>query len=122
MFTITGRIYTINIISEKKIQIVLKKQSRGKQVLIAIEVFGKWKYEADKLKLKKGDKISGTVFVNANMYKGKFYNDIYFERISVNAEKPQKPNNVKTETDIFFGQYGVSGKVLINEQTGKPYF
>jgi hypothetical protein len=119
MFTITGRIYTINIISEKKIQIVLKKQIRGKQVLIAIEVFGKWKYEADKLKLKKGDKITGVVFVNANIYKGKFYNDIYFESISAYSEKSE---NETKQKETLFGEYGISGKVLIDEKTGKPYF
>jgi hypothetical protein len=122
MFLITGRIYTINIVSEKKIQIVLKKQSRGKQVLLAIEVFGKWKYEADRLKLKKNDKISAVLFIQANIYKGKFYNDIYFEKISVFTEKPKPINTIKQETDMFIGEYGLGNKVIIDETTGKPKF
>ena len=122
MFTLVGRIYLINVISDKKVQIILKKQSRGKQVLISIEVFGKWKYEFDKLKLKKNDKISGILFVNANLYKGKFYNDLYFEKINVYTEKEKPLNLIKQETDLFYGEYGLGNKVIVDEITGKPKF
>jgi hypothetical protein len=123
MFLLTGRIFTINVISEKSIQIVLKKQSKGKQVLISVNVFGKWKYKADNLKLKKNDKISATLYINANLFKGKFYNDLYFEEIELYSEKIKSELNLKKEADIFYnGQLGISNKVIINEETGKPYF
>jgi hypothetical protein len=123
MFLLTGRIFTINVISEKSIQIVLKKQSKGKQVLISVNVFGKWKYKADNLKLKKNDKISATLYINANLFKGKFYNDLYFEEIELYSEKTKSELNLKKEADIFYnGQLGISNKVIINEETGKPYF
>mgnify|MGYP003336230601 CR=1 FL=1 len=120
MFQLTGRIYTINVISDKSIQIVIKKTIRGKQVLIAVNIFGKWKYEADKLKLKKNDKITGVLFINSHLYKGKFYNDISFEKIEkyIEKPKPQKEQPIP-EHELF---YGISNKVIINEETGKPYF
>jgi len=123
MFLLTGRIYTINVISEKSIQIVLKKQSKGKQVLISVNVFGKWKYKADNLKLKKNDKITATLYINANLFKGKFYNDLYFEEIELYSEKSKSELNLKEEADMFYnGQLGISNKSIINEETGKPYF
>jgi hypothetical protein len=128
MFDITARILTINIISDKSAQIILKKTIKGKQTPIAINVFGIWKIKMDKMKLLKNEKISGKVYVNSNMYKGKWYTDIYFNEINRFVEKPkydpyshqqiQKPieNDLFKEEDL---NGGIGNKYIIDEETGE---
>jgi hypothetical protein len=78
MYSITARILTINVLSDKSAQIVLKKQVHGKQVAIAIEVYGFWKEKFDALKLKPKDKITGTFYISSRLYKGKWYTNLNF--------------------------------------------
>lgn len=96
---ITGRILAINEISEKSAQIVLRKMMKGKVVPVAIGVFGYYKKLMDDMKLQKNDKICGRVYLKSNLYKGKWYTDIYFEQIEKLPEKPKK--NKTTEAELF---------------------
>ena len=100
MFIITGKIFTINEISPKVAQIVLKKQVRGKQTAIAIEVYGYWKDKADALKLKKNDKIRGRVYAKSNLYKNKWYSDLYFRDIELCEVKPKTGRQLGDEDII----------------------
>lgn len=106
MFDITGRILTINYISEKSAQVVIKKQVRGKQVAIAINIFGFWLEKMKQLKLQKNEKIEGKVFVKSNLYKNKWYTDLYFCEVHRWIKKPkwnetpEEPKENKTQTEI----------------------
>lgn len=100
MFILTGKIFTINEISPKVAQIVVKKQVRGKQTAIAIEVYGFWKEKADALKLKKNDKIKGRVYAKSNLYKNKWYSDLYFREIELVEPKAKHGGNLRDEDII----------------------
>ena len=82
MFEIVGRILTINQLSPKSSQVVIKKQVKGKVTPIAIEVYGYMKQKLDALKLQKNDKIVGKFSLKSNLYKGKWYTDLCFDEIS----------------------------------------
>jgi|GEM_PF-1639662 len=84
---ITGRIFTINRLTDKSAQIVIKKQMDGKVVPIAIEVFGFWKEKMEAMHLNKNDKISGKFYLKSNLYKGKYYTNIYFKSIEKVEDK-----------------------------------
>jgi hypothetical protein len=118
MFTIEGRILTINVISEKSAQIVIKKKIFGEDTPIAISVFGFWKTKMDALKLKPKDKISGKVYLKANLYKGKWYTDVYFKDIILVAEK--KKNNSENKSDLFNEkELGIGNIRIVDEETGE---
>ena len=116
MFVIKGRILTINLLSEKSAQVILKKQVKGKKTAIAIDVFGFWKDKMEELHLKKNDKIKGVVYIKSNLYKGKYYTDIYFNHIElVNEEKNNKP----IDNNLFNNETSIGGGNIICEKTGK---
>lgn len=116
MFDITGRILTINKISEKSAQIVIKKTIKGKLSPIAINVFGLWKEKMDNMRLKKNDKISGRVYIKSNLWKNKWYNDLYFNEIFLIEDKKKKSN----ENDLFTTEDGgIGNKFIIDEETGE---
>ena len=121
MFDITGRIITIHNLSDKSAQVVLKKQVRGKQTAISIGVFGLWKQKLDDLKLQKNDKISGKVYLKSNFFKGKWYTDVYFNKVDRVAEKPkfkdlEKPN----EQNLFDNESGgIGNNFIVDEETGE---
>ena len=100
---ITGRILTINVISEKVAQVVIKKQVDGKVVPIAINLFGFWKDRMQELHLNKGDKISGRLYIKSNLWKGKYYTDVYFKAIEKIENKPknQFKENTKSNVGLF---------------------
>ena len=101
---LVGRILTINVISDKSVQIVIKKQMDGKVVPIAISVFGFWKQKMDEMKLLKNEKIGGKVYIKSNLYKGKYYTDIYFKEIERIQPKPKNEfvaPNTTTEQNLF---------------------
>lgn len=87
---ITGRIFDIVVITEKVAQIVLKKKMNEKIVPVAISVFGYWKDRAlNEMKLKPKDKIKGNVYMKSNIFKGKYYTDVYFKEIILVEEGPK---------------------------------
>jgi len=124
MFELTGRILTIVEISPKSAQIVLKKQVKGKQTAIAVDVWGFWKEKMDALKLLKGEKIQGRCYVKSNLYKGKWYTDLYFCEVKRYEKKPkwnpdpmfyQKKNETPTDNDPI-------SPPVIDEETGEILF
>lgn len=100
---ITGRILTINIVSDKVAQIVIKKQVDGKIVPIAINLFGFWKDKMHELHLNKGDKISGRLYIKSNLWKGKYFTDVYFKAIEKVENKPKYSfqENSKPTQNLF---------------------
>jgi len=125
MFDITGRILTIVKVSEKFSKIVLKKTFRGKQVPIAIGVWGDCKAKMDELRLNKNDKIQGKVFPKSNLYNGKWYTDLYFLEIKRYVQKPkwnglvdtaQKPKNKPEE---LFDDLSNGIGYIVDEETGE---
>lgn len=131
MFEITGKILTINILSEKSAQIVLEKQIKGKKTPIAIEVFGYWKEQFDKLNLRAKDKIVGKFVMHSRLYKGRWYTDLNFREIKKWEKKPkydfinktyiteEKPKLVEHE---LFYETEASRELIIDKKTGKPKF
>ena len=127
MFEIVGRILTINKVSDKVSQVVIKKQVQGKPTPIAIDVFGFYKDKMEALKLMKNDKIQGRVFVKSNLYKGKWYTDFYFKDIKRYEPKPKfnaQPKS-KPEHELFFEpnedemKGGIGGVYFIDDETGE---
>lgn len=127
MFEITGRILTIVEISPKSAQIILKKQVKGKQTAIAIDVWGFWKEKMDALKLRKNEKVQGRVYVKSNLYKGKWYTDLYFQDVQRYVPKPKwNPDpdyyKKKQETPLFDDEEPLGQKPAIDEETGEILF
>ena len=119
MFYIVWKILTINVISDKSAQIVLEKQIKGKKTPIAINVFGFWKEKLDNLNLQPKEKIEGRVYVRSNLYKGKWYTDLYFKGIDRYVQKPKfkKPDanlNLFEEKEIkeFQLTYDENGNII----------
>lgn len=116
MFIITGRIFTINEINPKSAQIVIKKQVRGKQTAIALDVFGFWKEKADALKLKKNDKIRGRAYLKSRLYNNKWYTDLYFREIQLVEEKQTAGGNELNFDDDIIGDvkhlYDKDGNII----------
>lgn len=127
MFEIVGRILTINKVSDKVSQVVIKKQVQGKQTPIAIDVFGFYKDKMEDLKLMKNDKIQGRVYIKSNLYKGKWYTDFYFKDIKRYEPKPKfiPQGKTKPEHELFFEpseeelKGGISNTFIIDEETGE---
>jgi hypothetical protein len=105
MFILQGRILTINIISEKSAQIVLQKQVNRKKTPIAINIWGVSKFKMDALKLQPKEKIEGRVYLKSNLYKGKWYTDLYFLDVFRSVDKPKydKPKEQNMFEDEEFG-------------------
>lgn len=89
MFDLVAKILTINVISDKSAQVVVEKQIKGKKTPIAINVFGFWKEKLDSLNLQPKEKIEGRVYAKSNLYKGKWYTDLYFKGIDRYVPKPK---------------------------------
>jgi hypothetical protein len=118
MFTIEGRILTINLISEKSAQIVLQKKIFGENTPFAINVWGFWKTKMDALKLKPKNKISGKVYIKCSLWKGKWYTELYFKEIIVIPEKQKK--GTEKETDLFDNsEGGLGNNFIVDEETGE---
>lgn len=117
---ISGRILSIHVVSEKYAQIVLRKQFKGKIVPVAIDVFGYYKKRMDDMKLQKNEKISGKLYMKSNLYKGKFYTDVYFEEIERVPEKPKEPKPT-TETKLFGSEHSFisENNHIVDSETGE---
>jgi hypothetical protein len=112
---ITGRIYHINPINDKVIQIVLKKKVYGKDTPIAFAVVGYWKdVVTNNLKLKIKDKIKGTVILKSNLYKGKYYTDVTLRDIELVPDKPKDEKDEQPTLDIE-----PNGGYIVDEETGE---
>jgi hypothetical protein len=117
MFEITGRIIMINVLSDKSAMIVIKKQINGKQIPIAIEVFGYWKEKFDELKLKPKDKITGRVYIKCNQYKGKWYTNLNFKEIKIYEAKPKFYKTIKSNQEQLFPSN--EPYIKVDEETGE---
>jgi len=98
---ITGRIFDIVKVTDTVAQIVLKKKVKDKIVPVAITILGYWKDKAlNEMKLKMKDKIRGNVYLKSNLYKGRYYTDVYFREVYIVEPAPVKIANplfVETE-------------------------
>jgi len=111
---ISGRIFQINYLSEKLIQVVLRKKVNGKATPIAFAVFGFWKDKVlNELKLKKDDKIRAMVVLKSNLYKGRYYTDASLKNIEL---IPEKQKEVK---DSGGGELDFGMGYIVNEETGE---
>ena len=81
MFDITGRVHAIHIKNEKCLQIVLKKRMKGKETLVAFDIWGYHKKKVDALHLVRGDKIGGRVYMKSRFYKERWYADVWIEDV-----------------------------------------
>ncbi len=104
---ITGRIYHINPINDKVIQIVLKKKVYGKDTPIAFAVIGYWKdIVLNQLKLKVKEIV--------NLYKGKYYTDVTLRDIEIVPDKPKEEKGEQTTLNMDgYGGY------IVDEETGE---
>lgn len=115
---ITGRVYHINPINDKVIQVVLKKKVYGKDTPIAFAVIGYWKdVVMNQLKLKAKDKIKGTVVLKSNLYKGKYYTDVTLRDIEIVPDKPKEASADGSE-QISLSMEG-HGDYIVDEETGE---
>jgi hypothetical protein len=127
MFEIVGRILTINKISEKVSQVIIKKQVRGKQTPIAFATFGYCKSKMEALNLNKGEKVQIKFVIKSNYYKEKFYTDVTLEEIKRYEPKPKYNPQITTkpEHELFYegdqeiGSGGISNNYIIDEETGE---
>lgn len=111
---ISGRIFHINHLSDKVIQVVLRKKVNGKQTPIAFAVLGYWKdIVLNELRLKPKDKIRATVVLKSNLYKGKYYTDVTLKNIELVPEKIKEDNNSNELELESMDNY------IIDEETGE---
>jgi len=131
MYEIVGRILTINQLSPKSSQVVIKKQVKGKVTPIAIGVYGYMKEKVDALKLQKNDKIVGRFSLKSNLYKGKWYTDFVFDEISRFVPKPKfnpytrhtiKPQESNLFEETNNDEESIGGGYFIDEKTGEIIF
>jgi hypothetical protein len=127
MFEIVGRILTINKISEKVSQVIIKKQIRGKQTPIAFATFGYCKGKMEALNLNINDKVQIKFTIKSNYFKNKFYTDVCLEDIKRYEPKPKfNPQpNTKPEHELFYegddevGDGGIGNTFIIDEESGE---
>jgi hypothetical protein len=116
MFDLVAKILTINVISEKSAQIVVEKQIKGKKTPIAINVFGFWKEKLDSLNLQPKEKIEGRVYAKSNLYKGKWYTDLYFKGIDRYVGKPKFNKSEQPNLNLFHEEEkGINYKPFYDE-------
>lgn len=116
MFEIKAKVFLINKISDKSAQIVLSKKIRGKDVLFIVSIFGIWKKKFEEKGIKKNDTISGTVYSDAKLYNGKWYNDLFFNEV---IKHQPRNRNRKMEVQDLFSDGGIGNNYIIDEETGE---
>lgn len=128
MFEIVGRILTINKISEKVSQVIIKKQVRGKQTPIAFATFGYCKGKMEALNLNINDKVQIKFTIKSNYFKNKFFTDVTLEDIKRYEPKPKfiPQTNTKPEHELFYegddeeiGNGGIGNTYIIDDETGE---
>lgn len=128
----TGRLFTINIISEKSLQVVIQKTILGKKSLIAYNVFGSAKFKFDKQRFNKNDKVVIKYIPKTELYNGRYRTELVLLEISHEVKKPKfNPYNQKpiTENALFTESQiqaeteddsdGIGGNHIIDEETGE---
>jgi hypothetical protein len=115
MIDITGRIICINNLNDKVAQVVIKKKIDGKVVAIAIDIFGIFKKKMEDMKLRKNDKIYGVLHLKSNLYKGKYYTDVFFKDIDKIVDKPKNAVIYDNEVSLFENHNLIdeNGKILL---------
>ena len=116
MFEIKGKIFLINKISEKSLQIILLKKIRKKDSLFVISIFGFWKTKFEEKGIQKNDTISGTVYSDAKLYNGKWYNNLFFNEV-IKIDKKNK--NKKMDVQDLFSSGGIGNTYIVDEETGE---
>ena len=116
MFEIKGKIFLINKVSEKSSQIILRKKIRKKDVLIVISIFGFWKTKFEEKGIQKNDTISGTVYSDAKLYNGKWYNNLFFNEVT--KSQPRNRNRKMNVQDLF-SDGGIGNSYIVDEETGE---
>lgn len=119
---ITGKIFTINNLSEKLSQVVIKKQVAGQKVLIAVDVYGFWKDKMDAMKLQKNEKITGKIYMKSKLYKGKYYTDVLFKEINryIGNSKYGFINKKDfSQKATLFKDYDIPYMQIVDEETGE---
>jgi hypothetical protein len=127
MFKLEGRIYDINVISDKKAQVILKRTYRGKPILSVYEAFGFVKEKMDALKLQKNERVEGRWYSKANLWKGKWYPDNCITEIERYVKKPkfnpmqnqQAMNSTKEENLFDINEDVIGDNHIIDEDTGE---
>jgi hypothetical protein len=120
-----GRMFTVNVISDKSVQLVIKKIIRKKPILISFSVYGYVKTNFDNLKLLKNEKIKITFNIAANLYKSKYYNDLNCENVERVSEAPKYGNEIVKDTgnaDLFNSKDSfIEGieNFIVDEETGE---
>jgi hypothetical protein len=111
---ISGRVFHINLLNPKVVQVVIKKKVRGKTTPIAFAVLGFWKDKVlNELKLKKNDKIRGRLELKSKLYNGKYYTDVVLYDIELVPEKPKD----EKETDQM--DLDLPNNYIVDEETGE---
>lgn len=111
---ITGRVFHINHLNPKVIQVVIKKKVRGKTMPIAFAVLGFWKDKVvNELKLKKNDKIRGRVEMKSKLYNGKYYTDVVLYDIELVPDKPKEDKSTD-QMDL-----DLPNNYIVDEETGE---
>ena len=105
-----GRLFTINAISDRSAQVVIKKIMNRKPSLIAFSVFGYSKKKLDEMKLLKNEKIKITYSISANYFNVKYYNDIVSIKIERVLDKKEAP-----ATDNLFDKLYIENNQIIGE-------
>lgn len=110
---ITGRVFHINAINDKVAQVVLRKRVNGKDTPIALTVIGYWRdVVINEMRLKKNDKIRGTVVLKSKLYNGKYYTDVTLKNIELISEKPKEQPD---DGQISF----IPNHHIVDEETGE---
>ncbi len=116
MFEIKAKVFLINKISDKSAQIVLCKKIRDKNVLIIVSIFGIWKKKFEEKGIKKNDTIKGTVYSDAKLYNGKWYNDLFFNEV---IKSQPRNRNRQMEAQDLFSEGGIGNNFIVDEETGE---
>lgn len=111
---VTGRVFHINLLNQKVIQVIIKKKVRGKTTPIAFDVLGFWKDKVlNELRLKKNDKIRGRVELKSRLYNGKYYTDVVLKNIEIVPEKT-KDSKVTDQMDL-----DLPNNYIVDHETGE---
>jgi len=109
MFILKGKIFDIHNITDKDVQIVVRKKIGEKIVPVAISMFGFYWEKAKAMGLKQGDKITGKVYLKSKFWeKGtKYFTDAYFKEIKV----LERGNTIQFISD--------QKRTIVNTETGE---
>lgn len=109
MMDFTGRVLEIRVLTPNVAQIVFEKRSKNKKVFVAMKLYGFWKEHAEILKVRKGDKLTGTVILSSKLIDNRYFTDVLFTKFErVVEEKKKDPN-----------QMSLIPHIEIKDETGK---